>query len=245
MRAKARAAIEKAAALENYGHHGHRGGLREILAQELIAPVLPPSVNVGTGQVVTASGAASGQMDLVLYAPSIMPAALFDERAGYFPVEGVLYGVEVKSRLTHKGLASAIKGAQSLRDLPSMNTRHIAPTPSGLPDQNPAPIVVPLRALFAFASDLVGDGRQEVERYRELDPEADTAPAIEVICIVGRGYWTFHEGRWKSQQSTDELDEVLTFLGGTANTIPLLLAGKGQPQFGLYLQPEGRNLVEV
>lgn len=69
--------------------------------------------------------------------------------------------------------------------------------------------------------------------------------AIEVICIVGRGYWTFHEGRWKSQQSTDELDEVLTFLGGTANTIPLLLAAKGQPQFGLYLQPEGRNLVEV
>lgn len=45
--------------------------------------------------------------------------------------------------------------------------------------------MIPL--LFAYDTEL--KNKDELERYRELDAEADTNPIIPVFCVVGRGYW--------------------------------------------------------
>jgi hypothetical protein len=101
----------------------------------------------------------------------------------------------------------------------------------------PSPSVIP--ALFAFGSDLVPDGKGELARYRELDPEADTSPAIPVLCVAGRGYWWYKPNepaeKWINHPPSEDNDEIVDFLGGVVNTIPDNVVLKGRPRFGHYL----------
>src|SRR5258705_12991739 len=80
---------------------------------------------------------------------------------------------------------------------------------------------------------------EELARYRELDEEADTNPAIPVFCVVGRGYWWFKPNepseKWMNHLANEEHDEVIDFIGGVANTVPDQILLKGRPRFGNYI----------
>jgi hypothetical protein len=122
--ARSKAAIDKAVALGAHVHAGLKGQLREILSGELLAPVLPPEVKIGTGQLVSAAGAMSPQSDVILYAPAILPPSLYDEKPASSQQNLALYWIEVKSRLNNTELKDAIHKASIVRKLPLVPTDH-------------------------------------------------------------------------------------------------------------------------
>lgn len=239
--------ISDARGVEDLDHQGLKGIAREIFVARMMMPVMPPEVRNGSGQLVSHDGKNSSQIDVVLYAPHILPAALFDTSTGLFPVEATLYTIEVKSRLTAANLKEAIANARSIRVLPTIHTEHwYVKEGSGNLFNITTGSAYPVNMLFAFDTDLAIDGMDEITRYRNYDENANGEPAIQAICVVGRGYWYFEKnGSWKHMPATPQLDEVMTFLAGTTNTIPQLLVVKGRPRFGLYLQPDEKPFKDT
>jgi hypothetical protein len=232
-----RAALEQAAEAGALGHPGLVGQAREIFVTRMLTPTLPPEVKLGTGQLVASNGAKSPQIDVVLYAPAILPPWLYDPSSGMFPIESCLYWVEVKSRLNAATLFQAIENARRTGDLPLIQTEHWRAVSThklvdGFVTATPNPIPV----LFALGSDLISSAEAEMMRYRALDEQADIRPAFRVICVVGRGYWYFGDTRWLHVAASPDLDEVMSFLAGLTNTVPQLLAAKGRPRFGRYIE---------
>jgi hypothetical protein len=244
---KCKAAVAEARAAGALEHPGIKGAVREILVGKMIEPILTPEVKIGTGQLVSYTGEISPQVDVVLYNPSIMPRVVFDAALGLFPVESVLYSLEVKSILSKQLLKKSISDAREIRKLTMLAAEHIRYT--GNP-QDPVQILRagtphPINALFAFQSDLAGNPSGELARYRELDPDADVSPAIQVICIAGRGYWYAKKpAGWMYHPAMADAGEIMAFLGGTANTLPQLTFAKGRPRFGMYLG-DGQNMVDA
>jgi hypothetical protein len=76
--------------------------------------LLPADLGVGTGFIVATDGRESTQQDVVLYDRSVLPPALYDQEAGLFPIESVLYTIEVKSVLTREELLGAHDAAKAL-----------------------------------------------------------------------------------------------------------------------------------
>jgi hypothetical protein len=237
---KCKSALTRARSLEGEKHNGLKGELREILVNDLFAPVLPPNVKTGTGKLVSSEGESSPQIDIIFYAPGILPPVLFDTRTGYFPTESALYVIEVKSKLTSAALRSAIRNAHATRSLPLLPTEHWEPTPDG---HHPvrcvrAPTPRAVNALFAFDSDLSGETATELDRYLRYDGTPAIHPAIQVLCVVGKGYWYLSGTGWKHVPADPEIGEVMSFLAGTSNTLPQLMIAKGRPRFGNYLTTE-------
>jgi|UPI0005689B88 hypothetical protein len=79
-------ALATARELGAVNHSGAKGNLRELVVSELLKPILPPDVRIGTGQIVSSDGTQSPQIDAVLYAPHILPAFVLG-MTGLFPIE--------------------------------------------------------------------------------------------------------------------------------------------------------------
>ncbi|AKC71361.1 DUF6602 domain-containing protein [Pandoraea oxalativorans] len=116
LRAKVISAIEHAKATAGLTHQGVKGAVLEILVGQLFRPLLPADIGIGTGQIVESyTGRLSGQIDIILYDRSILPPILLDDKIGVFPIESVLYAIEVKTTLTASELASAHESAKDLQ----------------------------------------------------------------------------------------------------------------------------------
>ncbi|MFC1761058.1 DUF6602 domain-containing protein [Planctomycetota bacterium] len=233
-----RKAINDADEASNLGHPGLIGRLREICVSQILLPLLPPEVKCGTGQLTDCKGNLSDEIDVILYAPGIFPPALFDEKNGIFPVESCLYTIEVKSCLRSKDVKAAVTNAQSVRDL------HLLPTDywSGKQGRIGQLSAYPINTLFAFSTDLSGEGKTEIEHYREHDATANDDSKVKAICVRGAGYW-YHsssnkDATWVKSDASRDYEEVIDFVSGISNTIPQLLSVKGRPKFGRYLSNE-------
>ncbi|MDO9370680.1 MAG: hypothetical protein Q7T68_19115 [Sphingopyxis sp.] len=236
-----RKAVMDANAAAEIDHSGMQGLVREIAAGQMFAKVIPPEIKIGTGKLVSCKGEMSSQVDIILYSPSILPPLLHDEKNGLFPVESAIYVIEIKSRLTAYCLKDALSNAISVDSLPMVQSEHwqISLTDGKIVESLTRNAIRPIKALFAFGSDLSLAGESELDRYRKYDPEADKNPVINVICVIGRGYWYHHKDGWNFVSFSSDYDEIMSFLGGVTNTIPQIIAGKGRPNFGNYLEPTG------
>jgi len=220
-------------------HSGLAGRIREILLAKLLEPILPPEVKCGTGKLADRNGGLSKQIDVILYSRQVLPPVFYCENEGVFPIESCLYNIEVKSTVTSQSFKDAIVNAKSTQ-LKPLYTEHWN---SGQGIQTG--IANPICALFGFSSDLSGKGKSELDRYRELDDNANDDPAITVICVRGQGYWYYKNPVWVHHAPTSEFDEILDFLSGISNTIPQFISAKGRPRFGNYLILDTRNGEEV
>ena len=106
--AKVAGAVTAAKALGHLDHDGVKGWLREVLMRDLLRPFLPPTIGMGHGIVIDSYGSQSPQQDLVLFSHETIPSLLVDEECGLFPVESVLFTVEIKSTLTSTTLKDAL-----------------------------------------------------------------------------------------------------------------------------------------
>ena len=231
LRAKVKSAIEEAKAAAVFSHQGVKGTILEILIGSLFKPLLPADIGVGTGQIIDAyNSPMSGQIDIVLYDKSILPPILIDERTGIFPIESVLYTIEVKTTLNASELLSAHLSAQKLSKFGYL---------SGLRDEHGTEknhsIEKAKYVVFALGSDLSGTRLNEAERYKKL--YGDEPAHLRAICVAGKSYWYDNGEYWVGCQHTDEYDEVLAFIGGVTNTYRKVSKSRHNPCLGNYVMP--------
>ncbi len=224
-------ALVSARNADQIGHAGLTGRAREVFVQQMLRPVLPPYVELGSGKIVDSRGHTSAETDVIIFSRQTLPPLLIESGFGVYPAEACIYAIEVKSKLTARELSTTIEKSRRLRDIDYLPVAlDFAYQPLG----GPSPPVISM--LFAYDTDLTT--KEELERCRELDEEADTNPAVRVFCVAGHGYWWFKpnepQEKWIKHLPTDDHEEVIELIGGIANTIPDLIVQKGRPRFGEY-----------
>lgn len=232
LRAKIISAVEHAKAAADLTHQGVKGTVLEILVGQLFRPLLPADIGIGTGQIIESyTGRLSGQIDIILYDRSILPPILLDEKLGIFPIESVLYTIEVKTTLTASDLKLAHDCAEDLY-------RNFGYLP-GLRHEGEVVEKHRLEKLrsvvFALKTDLSGNKSNEAERYKRL--YQDGPAHIRAICVADREYWFDDGKRWIGGFDTDLYDGVLAFIGGISNTYRRVAASRGYPLLGNYIIP--------
>ncbi|EIF2259557.1 hypothetical protein LFR79_003608, partial [Vibrio cholerae] len=189
LRAKVQGALAEAKAASNLSHQGVKGTILEILISKLFRPLLPSDIGVGTGQIIeNHTGKISTQMDIVLYDKSILPPVLFDESTGIFPVEAVLYTIEVKTTLTKKDLRIAHDSAKFLNSflyLPGLKNEDGSDKHHSIDKVK--------SVIFALNTTLTGNRLTEADRYKSIY-YPDDEPYLVAICVAGDSYW-FNDGR--------------------------------------------------
>jgi|TARA_R110002124_G_scaffold26399_1_gene95030 hypothetical protein len=175
------------------------------------------------------TGKTSTQIDIILYDKSILPPVLFDESTGIFPVEAVLYTIEVKTTLSKKDLRIAHESAKKLNSfsyLPGLENE------DGTDKHHSIDKVKSV--VFALNSTLTGNNLTEAERYKSIY-YPDEFPYLISICVVGDAYW-FNNGRvWIYHKGENEYDEVLSLIGGVSNTYKSVARSRNYPKLGKYI----------
>ena len=191
----ASAAVSAGRALAGVNHNSLRGQLREVLVRDFLRPLLPPTLGIGRGEIVTGYDQHSNEQDIIVFDRALVPSLQLDGTAGLFPLESSLYTIEVKSVLNATELNLAHNSARNTEAL----QHHPAPQGAGPPEH-----VIP--CLFAFDTDLTLGGKTEIQRYEEILSGAQ--PAIRGICVAGRGYWSWN-GQWNTYPITYPNAEML------------------------------------
>ena len=234
-RAKVISAIAHAKAVANLRHQGVKGQVLEILIGQLFVPLLPSDVGVGSGHILCSyTGRQSRQIDIILYNKAILPPLLLDGTLGVFPIESVLYTIEVKTKLTARELRSAHRSAEELDK--KFGYRPGQKDPDGNIRNHQ---IEKLRSVvFALNSDLTGTTATEAERYKRF--YGDSLPWLRAICVAGKEYWFDGGERWVGYKSDSNgaYDEVLAFIGGVCNTYRDVAESRGTPLLGSYLVPD-------
>jgi hypothetical protein len=221
--------ISKSSSIESIDHKGLKGTIREYGIGSLISKYLPQEWTIGHGEIQDSEGNSSAEIDLLIYNLNILPAALFGNELGVYPIESCKYVFEVKTTSTASEIKSTIRKFEKLKQL--------KPTRSNL---------IPVRVYFAFRSDL-NENINELERYKKYDSKFYIDPAFNVICVIGQGYWFYKQdfvngikvGGWL--QIPDEQDYmcVSNLIGGMINT----LKGDDKPHFGEYILSKGQTTL--
>ncbi len=226
---RVQAALGAARALAPVTHAGLRGQLREVLVRDLLRPLLPLDIGIATGQVISSYDQWSREQDVILYSQDIVPPILFESTNGLIPLESVLATIEVKSRLTYGDLESTHESAKGFSGL---LYRPMAPAQKG----QPAPAIEHGSSyLFALESDLTQNAQGEIERYDKL--RGIEEPAIRALCVVGRGFWFWAEGKWQQWNFNIQGGEVLGFISSILNTYKRVAATRQPPDMRDYLLP--------
>ena len=101
---------------------GDRGSVRERIVTKFLRPFLPPCYGLDSGEVFSADGVQSAQIDIVIY-DAIFSTILFrDEEKCLFPAESVFGSIEVKSNLNSAELKTSIDNIGSLKRLARPDT---------------------------------------------------------------------------------------------------------------------------
>ena len=224
---KIKGAIAEAHALRGISHQLLKGRLREIVYENLLSPLLPPSFMLGSGAVVDHEGGQSGEVDIIVCNKSIMPPFNIGVRDGLFPVETCLYALEIKSTLKSEDIKTTIRKFRSVHDLATL--------PGGGIVEN---AYFPVTALFAFSSKV--NEAKMLAKLADANKEASAA-VVQIVCIVGQGYWRWANGAWWQFPPTVDHQEVLDFLGGTLNTAYSAQFALAGAKIGQYIIQENRE----
>ncbi|WP_155641349.1 DUF6602 domain-containing protein [Burkholderia cepacia] len=238
LRAKISGAIAEARAASSLKHQGVKGTVLEILVARLFRPLLPSDIGIGSGQIIDQIGGnMSTQIDIILYDKSILPPALYDDSTGIFPIEAVLYAIEIKTTLTAKDLAIAHDSAAALQSfgyLPGLENH------DGTDQYHTIQRV--RSVVFALRSDQSGKASRECQRYERIYKRKRESPALAALCVVGREYCWDQGEHWIIYPGTEDYDEVLSFIGGVTNTYRNVARSRHYPKLGNYLIPSSSSL---
>jgi hypothetical protein len=125
---RVRAAIGAARAVRGLSHQGLKGQIREVLVRELFQPILPPTIGIGRGCIISSfDEEKSGEQDVILFDRRILPPILYDASLGIFPIESVLFVIEVKSTLTAAELKKSHSSASQLYSLKMASGELLSP----------------------------------------------------------------------------------------------------------------------
>ncbi|UTW54818.1 DUF6602 domain-containing protein [Kordiimonas sp. SCSIO 12610] len=237
LRAKITGAIEEARAASTLTHQGVKGTVLEILISKLFRPLLPSDIGLGTGQIIEQqSGQTSKQIDIILYDKSILPPILFDDTTGIFPIESVLYAIEVKTMLDKNGLSQAHESAKLITSFPHLkgidhnghNNTHVDSVRN---------------VVFALNSNLKGARYSDADRYSKICKETNDPAFLRAICVADKWYYYDNGENWVSPETVDKHDEILSFIGGISNTYKSISLNRNYPLLGHYIIPEWSEVI--
>lgn len=100
-------------------HPGEYGRYRENVAKDFLRFVVPRSIDLGNGFIITSRDRVSTQCDLVLFDKSMTPLYRDGEKQVFFPIESVAGVGEIKSTLSRSNLIDAL---EKLYQIKSLNT---------------------------------------------------------------------------------------------------------------------------
>ena len=100
-------------------HPGEFGTYREGIVRDFLQSFLPQRLAIDTGFVVNALGEVSGQIDLVIYDPSLTPPLESKNRQRFFPVETVIAAGEVKSDVNSDQFTDALIRLSKVKEMRS------------------------------------------------------------------------------------------------------------------------------
>lgn len=125
-----------------------RGTERELFVSSFLAQVFPPSVRFGSGDITDVYQATSGQVDIIVEAPTLFsfPAIVGGPRL--YLAEGVAAGIEVKSNLSSQW-AEVVAKAEAVQKLKVLERRYSPQETAALlqkefPGQTVVPLVSPV-----------------------------------------------------------------------------------------------------
>ena len=202
--------------IEHIKHKGLRGNFRESSLGRLLQSYIPFGWDLGSGEVVDYSGKTSSEIDLLIYNKASIPPILFRESEGCYPMESCFYVFEIKTTSTAKEIQETLEKFKKLRQLKALAPRR------------------PITVYFAYTTDLTK--QSEFERYTKYDVNFGSDPLIDVLCVVGQGYWFHtkdsHSITWYFYETQQNHFEVGLFLSGIINTINKI---NSQTPFGHYV----------
>ena len=97
-------------------HPGAIGVIREEIIRNILESFLPPSIQIGTGQIIDSTSNLSNQVDIVL-ARGTAPAFRFKGNITAFLYETVYATIEIKSMLYRDKLIEALDNSRSVKEL--------------------------------------------------------------------------------------------------------------------------------
>jgi len=249
LRVRIQSAVAASRAIDSIAHEGLKGRIREIFVDDLVSPLLPSYVGIGTGKIIDSEGGQSGECDVVIYDRDRMPPLMLGLREALFSIESVLYSIEVKTTLNVKELRDATLNAKQVRELKNLPPRY--PVGAGyntaLKIQKESLRPAPICCLFAFGTDMKGGSKTELQRYQEItDNNKDGVPYISSLCIVNcAAHWYGPRSEFGDEWQTVLTDlnggEVLIFLAGLVDSIPLVRMQRGYPAWSNYVFPYVEN----
>lgn len=221
--------ISESNSIESIDHKGLKGTIREFGIGNLISKYLPQEWVIGHGEIQDSIGNSSSEIDLLIFNLNMLPAALFGNELGVYPIESCKYVFEVKTNSNASEIKSTINKFEKLKKLSPLK-----------------PDLKPIRVYFAFRSNL-NDTINELERYKKYDSKFYSDPAINVLCVIGQGYWFYKQdfvkgikvGGWLQIPDDREYMSVSNLIGGMINT----LNGDDKPHFGEYILSKGRTTL--
>jgi len=103
--------------LRQITHKESKGRAREIVMKHFLKNYLPPMLGVGSGEIVSADGGVSKQMDIVIFDKLHCPIFIREDEVHIFPIESVYAVIEVKSKLGRPELEDCVEKIKSVKEL--------------------------------------------------------------------------------------------------------------------------------
>ena len=227
--AKIEASLAEYRAASGISHSLLTGRIREIAIENLLEPLLPIGFHVGTGKITDSAGRLSSETDMVVYTSRLMPPLMYGKSLGVFPIDSCMAAIEAKSTLTAAGLKSTIAACRQLTQLTYSSGQY-----DGLGTGASHTVKAVVRAALAFETDLTSES--DFERYKKQDDGWNTKPALDGLCVVGRGAWLFvpSQARWSFAPPSVDHDEVICFLIAIVNALLDVAVSRGHPRPGPY-----------
>ena len=190
-------------------HNPTKGTGRETIIIDILKDLLPSWAGISTGIAIDRTGRQSPQLDVIVYNKNIIPA-LFQEVSGFFPVESLIYVIEVKSVINSEEINDAVNKFKKLLELKRKPKNYIN------------------TALFGYESDL--KQQSELERIITHYPNFTCESNINDIVSVKKGEYFFYKENyidktqlqkrtWSGFTHCSEYDAIKMFLMKIINTL--------------------------
>ena len=168
-------------------HPGEQGRQREDGVREFLREFLPGRLAIGTGEIASANGDVSPQMDVIVYDGHHTPLLDRSESSVVVPVEGVYAVIEVASDLDGSKLRDDVEKIRKAKRLPK--TAYFQSGPQMLVQTTSMwgatfdhfPV---LGFCFGYESSEIATLRDVVE---ELDDPDDLGQGVDMVCSLSRG----------------------------------------------------------
>lgn len=174
--------VQESKIADKFRHMGLRGEVRESGLGKLIKDLLPATWEIGSGIIIDENDNDSSQMDIVIFYKEALPILFYTaSKTAIFPIESCSVVIEVKTTSKAIELRKTVRSFNELKLLIPQHEKIVNPTFS----------LRPIRVYLALDSNL--SKKDDFESYKEIDENYDTDPAIEIMCIIGKGLWYFQE----------------------------------------------------